>query len=102
MKILITGATGLVGGELVKLCLTKNDTGHDLTTRKTKIVSETNYKGFYWNPSTQEIDEYSLKGIEAIINLAGAPISKKWTTSHKKAILNSRIDSLRLIHQLGS
>jgi len=102
MKILITGATGLVGGELVKQCLAKNYTVHYLTTIKTKIVTETNYKGFYWNPSTQEIDENCIKGIDAIINLAGAPISKKWTTSHKKAIFNSRIDSIRLLHQLLS
>lgn len=102
MKILITGATGLVGRELVKQCLAKNYTVHYLTTSKTKIVSETNYKGFYWNPSTQKIDKNCLKGIDAIINLAGASISKKWTASHKKAILNSRIDSIRLIHQLLS
>ena len=102
MKILITGATGLVGQELVKLCLAKSYTVHYLTTSKTKIVSESNYKGFYWNPSTQEIDENCLKGIDVIINLAGASISKKWTASHKKAILNSRIDSLRLLHRLLS
>lgn len=102
MNILITGATGLVGEELVKECLAKNYNVHYLTTNKTKIVDKTNYKGFYWNPSTQEIDENCLKGIDAIINLAGASISKKWTRSHKKDILNSRIDSVRLIHQLLS
>ena len=74
MKILITGATGLVGSELIKLCLAKNYTVHYLTTSKTKIVSERNYKGFYWNPSVQEIDENCLIGIDAIINLAGASI----------------------------
>ena len=102
MKILITGATGLVGVEIVKLCLAKKYTVHYLTTSKTKIVNEKNYKGFYWDPSTQEIDKNCLIGIDAIINLAGASISKKWTTSHKKAILNSRIDSLRLLHRLLS
>lgn len=102
MNVLVTGATGLVGGELVKQCLAKNYTVHYLTTSKTKIVSESNYKGFFWNPSTQEIDENCLKGIDTIINLAGASISKKWTTSHKKAILNSRIDSLQLLHKLLS
>jgi uncharacterized protein (TIGR01777 family) len=102
MKILITGATGLVGSELIKLCLAKNYTVHYLTTSKTKIVSERNYKGFYWNPSVQEIDENCLIGIDAIINLAGASISRKWTTSHKKAILKSRIDSLQLLYQLLS
>lgn len=102
MKILITGATGLVGTEIVKQSLAKNYTIHYLTTSRDKIVTEKNYKGFYWNPSSQEIDANCLNGIETIINLAGASISKRWTTSHKKAILNSRIDSLQLLHQLLS
>ncbi len=102
MKILITGATGLVGTEIVKQSLAKNYTVHYLTTRRDKIVTEKNYKGFYWNPSSQEIDTNCLNGIDTIINLAGASISKRWTTSHKLAILNSRIDSLQLLHQLLS
>ena len=100
MKILITGATGLVGSELVKLCLNKNYTVHYLTTSKTKIVSDTNYKGFYWKPSTQEIDKNCLVGIDAIVNLAGASVSKKWTADYKKEIENSRLDSVRLLHEL--
>lgn len=102
MKILITGATGLVGTEIVKQSLTKNYTVHYLTTSRDKIVNEKNYKGFYWNPSSQEIDTNCLNGIDTIINLAGASISKRWTTSHKKTILNSRIASLQLLHQLLS
>ena len=102
MKILIAGATGLVGTEIVKQSLAKNYTVHYLTTSRDKIVTEKNYKGFYWNPLSQEIDANCLNGIDTIINLAGASISKRWTTSHKKAILNSRIDSLQLLHRLLS
>jgi uncharacterized protein (TIGR01777 family) len=102
MKILITGATGLVGTEIVKQSLAKNYTVHYLTTRRTKIANEKKYKGFYWNPALQEIDTNCLNGVDVIINLAGASISKKWTNTHKKAVLNSRIDSLRLLHRLLS
>ena len=70
MKILITGATGLVGKEIVKQCLAKNYTVNYLTTSKTKIVDKKNYKGFYWNPSIQEIDNECLNGIDTVINLA--------------------------------
>lgn len=62
----------------------KNYAVNYLTTSKTKIVDKKNYKGFYWNPSLQEIDNKCLNGIDAIINLAGASISKKWTTDYKK------------------
>lgn len=102
MKVLITGATGLVGKEIVKQCLAKNYAVNYLTTSKTKIVHEKNYKGFYWNPSIQEIDTKCLDGIDAIINLAGASISKKWTTDYKKVILQSRLQSVQLLGKLLS
>jgi len=102
MKILITGATGMVGTEIVTQALAKNYTIHYLTTRRDKIVTQDNYKGFYWNPKTEEVDKNCLNGIDVIINLAGASISKKWTTSHKKAVLESRIDSIQLLHRLLS
>jgi len=94
MRVLITGATGLVGQELVELF---HDNGIDvnyLTTSRSKIETKTNYQGFYWNPSTPELDPASLKGVNTIINLAGASVAKRWTPSYKEAILNSRVDSL--------
>lgn len=97
MKVLITGATGLVGQAIVKELKQYAIPVHYLTTRKDKIVSEENYQGYYWNPSTGEMDEKALEGITAIINLAGATISKKWTSSYKKVVLDSRLDSLRTL-----
>lgn len=102
MKVLITGATGLVGTEIVEKCLDKNYSVHYLTTNRNKIVSDDNYKGFYWNPKTREIDTACLEDVDAIINLTGASISKKWSASHKKSVLNSRIDSIQLLHRLLS
>ena len=48
--ILITGATGLIGKALVKKCLSDGFIVHYLTTSKTKIKCNENYKGFYWHP----------------------------------------------------
>ena len=102
MKILITGATGLVGNAITDLCKERGHFVHYLTTNKTKIKSTSILKGFYWNPKIQEIDTNCLKGIDAIINLAGASVSKRWTPNHKKEIENSRIDSIKLLHKLLS
>ena len=97
MKVLITGATGLVGRELVSQCHEKGYVVNYLTTSRNKIISETNYQGFYWNPDTLEIDEKCLQDVSIVINLAGASISERWTEDYKKVILNSRINSLELL-----
>ncbi len=102
MKILITGATGLVGSEIVKLCEEKKYFVHYLTTSKDKIKNTSNKKGFYWNPKTQEIDKECIDGVDAIINLAGASISKRWTDRQKEIILNSRINTVKLLYKLLS
>ncbi|WP_419214144.1 TIGR01777 family oxidoreductase [Maribacter sp. X9] len=94
MKVLITGATGLVGSELVSQCHEKGYAINYLTTSKRKIVSKPDYQGYFWNPDTGEIDEECLSGVSVIINLAGSSISKRWTKSYKKTILSSRINSL--------
>ena len=98
MKILITGATGLIGSELVNLCHGQNIEVNYLTTSKKKIAEKKDYQGFYWNPTAQEIDLKCLEGVSAIINFAGASISKRWTESYKEKILSSRLDTLRTLH----
>lgn len=91
MKVLITGATGLIGNELVALLLQNGISIHYLTTSKKKIENQPNYKGFYWNPEQGTIDENCLMGVDAIIHLAGATISKRWTTAYKQEIIESRL-----------
>lgn len=98
-KILITGATGLIGSELVKQC---HEVGIDVnyfTTSKDKIEKSDNYHGFYWNPEKGEIDTNAFKGVTAIVNLVGSSISKRWTKSYKKTIINSRVESMELLYE---
>lgn len=99
MIVLITGATGVVGKEIVKLCLLKNIQVNYLTTDSSKLKQEENYKGFYWNPKQNEIDEACFKDVDAIIHLAGATISKRWTASYKKEILDSRVQVTKFLFE---
>ena len=97
MKILITGATGLIGSELVRLLLQNGVTVHYLTTSKDKIETQPNYHGFYWDPNQGVIDENALMGVDSIIHLAGATISKRWTSKYKQEIIESRILSSNVL-----
>ena len=100
MKVLLSGATGLVGTELVSLFLKNGVSINYLTTSKNKIQHEPNYNGFYWRPENGEIDENCLEEVDAIIHLAGASISKRWTEDYKKEILESRLASTNVLYDL--
>lgn len=100
MKVLITGATGLIGQELTQLLLQNNHTVHYLTTSPLKIQNKPNYYGFYWNPQEGKIDENCIQGVEAIVHLAGASISKRWTNSYKQELIESRVLSANLLFSL--
>ncbi|NJY64275.1 TIGR01777 family protein [Salinimicrobium sp. CDJ15-81-2] len=99
MRILITGATGLIGSKITELFQDNGIEVNYLTTSRSKIEKSDNNKGFYWNPSKGEIDTKCLEGVGAIINLAGASVFQPWTSSNKKKILKSRIDSLDLLYK---
>lgn len=99
MKVLITGATGLVGQALTEMLLKRGDSVNYLTTSSSKLKQEDNYKGYLWNTKKQEIDKGCFEGVTAIINLAGASVAERWTSQHKKAILDSRVDSLNLLYK---
>jgi len=97
MRVLIAGATGLVGSHITKLCHQKGIKVNYLTTSKVKIEDQPEYKGFYWNIENREIDENCFKNVDAIIHLAGADIAKRWTSSYKKEIISSRTQTADLL-----
>ena len=106
MKILITGATGLLGHSFIKIALSQGIQINFLTTKKSKINCLNKAKGFYWNPSNGDLDTDCFLDVDIIIHLAGASISKPWTYSYRKLIFSSRVDSTRLLFsslkQIGS
>ena len=97
MKILITGATGLVGRSIVKLCHEQQIQVNYLTTRKAAVENMENYRGFYWDPARKLIDPACFEGVTSIINLAGSTIARRWTKSRKRRIFSSRINSLKTL-----
>jgi uncharacterized protein len=96
MKIAITGATGLVGTRLVAK-LTENQHQIVIFTRNSakaqKIFPASNFSPVeivQYTPQESGTWQDKISGCDAVINLAGEPISERWTPQHKKAILESR------------
>ena len=97
MKVLITGATGMIGQEIVKRCHQSQIAVNYLTTSKKKIKNTSNYQGFFWDPYQDVIDDACFEEVEIIIHLAGANIAKRWTDSYKKEVIRSRTATTDLL-----
>lgn len=92
MKIIISGASGLIGKPLVKN-LRKH--GHEVIqlVRRAPLSNESQ-----WNPATGEINASVIDGADAVIHLSGAGIGdRRWTTKYKQELLDSRTKSTALL-----
>jgi hypothetical protein len=97
MKVLITGATGLVGSQLAEVFMNQGHVVHYLTSRSSAIKTESNYKGFLWDVKKMTIDAACIEGVDTIIHLAGETVFQRWTSDAKKRIMDSRINSTQLL-----
>jgi NAD dependent epimerase/dehydratase family enzyme len=87
MRIAVTGSTGLIGAALVGHLKAEGHTVQRLVRRKPTSSDEVQ-----WDPIAGTIDLAALKGVDAIIHLAGAGVGdKRWTTKYRATILNSRL-----------
>ncbi|MDM1045066.1 TIGR01777 family protein [Myroides sp. 1354] len=100
MRVLVTGATGLVGKELLKQLLENGDEVVFLTTTQDKLNALKGCQGFYWNPKNREIDVNCLTGVETIIHLAGSSINGSWSKMGKQEIVSSRVEASQTLYQL--
>lgn len=99
MKIVVTGATGLVGSALVPSLVAG---GHSVVrlVRKQSNASGDNVTDALWQPDRGEIDAAALAGCDAAVHLAGENISEgRWTDEKKRRILESRTKGTRLISE---
>ncbi|MFN9173339.1 MAG: TIGR01777 family oxidoreductase [Synechocystis sp.] len=96
MKIILTGATGFVGHQLVPHL---HQAGHQLTllvrdpARADRLFPASafpNLTAIAYDATASGAWQDQIDGQDAVINLAGEPISERWTPQYKEAILNSR------------
>ena len=92
-NILISGGSGLIGHKITQLLELKGYSVAWLSRTEQK------QKSFLWDVEKQTIDAEAVEWADAIIHLAGAGVAeKRWTEERKKLILDSRIDSSRLLY----
>ena len=96
MKVLIAGASGLVGTSLTD-SFSRRGTA---VTRLVRTSPDPGKQEVEWHPNKGEIDPASIEGFDAIINLAGESIAEgRWTEEKKKRIRDSRIDGTQLLSE---
>ena len=92
MKIVVSGASGLIGTQLVAKL---SSSGHEVV----RLVRRSPKSGeIQWNPKSGILDSAALEGTDAVIHLSGAGIGdKRWTDGYRKEILDSRTATTALL-----
>ena len=86
-RIAITGASGLIGTALVGHLKSEGHTVQRFVRRPVVAPDE-----IQWDPKTGYVDIEALRGVDAIIHLAGVGVGdKRWSKKYKSEILNSRL-----------
>ncbi|MGI8479984.1 MAG: TIGR01777 family oxidoreductase [Gaiellaceae bacterium] len=97
MRVAVTGASGLVGSSLVPVL---TGAGHQVLSivRRTPAAADE----VEWAPAAGTIDVDALRGIDAIVHLAGENIGQRWTETARRRILDSRVQGTQLVAETAA
>ena len=87
MTIAISGSTGLIGSAAARAFERRGHDVRPIVRRAARTDSEIS-----WDPERKTIDVTRLNGVDAVINLAGEPLSQRWSDRVKQRIRESRVD----------
>src|SRR6476469_3723474 len=91
MRVLVAGASGLIGSRLSDALLARGDEVVGLS-RDPDRARETNPTMSWhpWRPTSERPPAAALQGVDGVVNLIGEPIDQRWTDEAKRRILESR------------
>jgi uncharacterized protein (TIGR01777 family) len=105
MKVMVTGATGFIGKELIKRL---NEMGHEIVvlTRNSdsaRFRVPVHCEVITWDPCKYHLQSTALKGVDAVINLAGENIADgRWSPERKRELIQSReLSARRLVNAIS-
>lgn len=90
--IAMSGASGLIGTALVQHLRERGDTVLRLVRQAAVQPDEVG-----WDPSRGELHLEPCRGVDAIVNLSGASIGRRWTPAYRRELLSSRVDATRTL-----
>jgi uncharacterized protein (TIGR01777 family) len=93
MKVVLTGASGLLGRALVS---SLRDDGHAAVRLVRRLPAAPDEA--QWDPQSGHVDPAALLGADAVINLAGPGLGDRpWTPARKRMLLDDRVSATRTI-----
>ncbi|MGH7896474.1 MAG: TIGR01777 family oxidoreductase [Candidatus Binatia bacterium] len=93
MHILVSGSSGLIGGELTR----RLERGGHSVTRLIRRAPAGGHEVF-WDPKAGRLEPSALKGVDAVIHLAGENVAAgRWSSQRKGEIRESRVASTRIL-----
>jgi len=93
MRVLVSGASGLIGGALVAALPAAGHACVRLVRHTPRGPGE-----LAWDPAAGSLDRAGLEGVDAVVHLAGEPIAGgRWTAARRERIESSRVRSTALL-----
>ncbi|HET9154403.1 MAG TPA: TIGR01777 family oxidoreductase [Solirubrobacterales bacterium] len=91
MRVLVTGASGLIGSALSDALFARGDAVVGLS-RDPKRARSSNPRVTWhrWEPTLERPDPAAFEGVDGVVNLIGEPIDQRWTEESKQRIMESR------------
>ncbi|MDV6012730.1 TIGR01777 family oxidoreductase [Haloechinothrix sp. LS1_15] len=89
MRVLIAGSSGFIGSALTTEL---RGAGHEVRTlvrrQPGNVGGDTEYA---WDPPRGALSSEALDGVDAVVNLCGAPLTGRWSEARKQQLRDSRI-----------
>src|SRR5436305_1134627 len=95
MRITVTGASGLVGRRLVRALRERGDEVTVLSRSPDRASAKLGVEALAWEASSEPAPVAALAGRDAVVHLAGEPVSQRWNDEVKRRIHDSRVVGTR-------